>query len=157
MADGSAVATWLDGIRDGLGTHTDVFVQYGASAIADLRDLDDDDVNQLTTQLAAVEDTLAPLQLKQIAKALRSLMEPSPPNSASIFHTPPTNARAGTRGSSSSSAAAAKQEVCEEADEPEGSDGGEYERRARSVGAGHERGGCVGARDGRGGRCHQGG
>ena len=39
-----SVARWLDGIRDGLSAHADVFIQYGASTVDDLRDLDDDDI-----------------------------------------------------------------------------------------------------------------
>jgi hypothetical protein len=46
-ADGD-VSAWLDGVRAGLGKHADVFVEYGASTLADLRELDVDDINQLT-------------------------------------------------------------------------------------------------------------
>ena len=42
------VSAWLDGVRAGLGKHTDVFVKYGASTLADLWELDVDDIDQLT-------------------------------------------------------------------------------------------------------------
>ena len=60
------VSAWLDGVRAGLGKLADVFVEYGASTVADLRELDEDDIDQLAEQLRSLPGGPAPLQVKQI-------------------------------------------------------------------------------------------
>jgi hypothetical protein len=114
----SAIQSWLDGIRDGLGAHARIFEDFGAEEIADLADLEEEDVANLTSQLNAAEAAPKPLQIRQIVNALHVEMAKkavvddafkSPVDDA--FKTPPPAAQ--DRGSSS----AADGHECMSADE----------------------------------------
>ena len=74
MSATTDIRSWLEGIRAGLGSHAAIFIDYGASDVKDLGDLDDEDVFKLRSQLEAARDRPAPLQVKQIIKHLRIQM-----------------------------------------------------------------------------------
>ena len=119
MADADEVSAWLEGVREGLGKHACVFLAYGATTIDDLRDIDDDDTKQLMLQLGALEGGPAPLQVKQIVKALRSLAKASAAGGAGSSGTPQpaTAPRPATQGSAGTSSAAREQEDDDEQEE----------------------------------------
>ena len=51
---------------------------HGAETLADLYTLDEDDIEQLTAQLGALEVGPAPLQVKQLARVLHGLAKSTP-------------------------------------------------------------------------------
>ena len=67
------IAGWLDGVGANLGEHAAVIESYGATTVADLGTLDDEDIDAIVTKLRGTVEppALPPLQIKWIAKALR--------------------------------------------------------------------------------------
>ena len=113
------IVAWLNKVRDGLGTHAHVFEEYGATTVADLGSLDDDDINAIGAALEAEDERPLPLQIKQIVRALRNEIALQAGRDGA-FHTPrtaPSSTKAG-----SSSFAADKCTAADESDEDEEED-----------------------------------
>ena len=71
LAESAAIAAWLEKVRAGLGTHAHVFMEYGATTVADLGDVGEEDIDALVDALESRDPRPRPLQIKQIARALR--------------------------------------------------------------------------------------
>ena len=71
LAESAAIAARLEKVRAGLGTHAHVFMEYGATTVADLGDVGEEDIDALVDALESRDPRPRPLQIKQIARALR--------------------------------------------------------------------------------------
>ena len=121
------IVEWLDAIGAGLGAHAAVIHKYGATFVADLRTLDDEDIETLAANLRDVEGAPPPLKIKWILKALREVSKPAPTATpaAAAFRTPPPPPPA--QGAAGSGSAGSGPGTCEEVDIEEEEDDDDYE------------------------------
>ena len=156
---GMGVKAWLRSVHNTLIKQESVFTTYGIACEDDLRKLDSDDIEAVTAKLR--ERGVAPLQVKLVLKAMRSLAclgdtpdtTPGSGVCAPAQHAPASADRLREQAADAQNASATEPEEEEEGEEEEGEEekkegsltlGGSFggsrrSRRRRREGGGEER------------------